>query len=334
MSAPQIKFAGQSVGRIGYGLMQLTWTPEPPAQEDSFAAMKAAADAGATAWSTAAFYGPPNNPMANLHLIAAFFKKYPDYKQKVVIALKGCMQPNLSPIAVGELKEKARAEIKACQDILGDKTIDIYLPARIDAEAPIEETMKVLKELKEEGLFTEVGLSEVKGPTLERAYKVCRVAVLEIEVSLWSYDSDIKAALSSAQSLGVPVFAYSPLGRGFITRKWSKPEDIPEGSYQRMSPRFQGDNFYQNLKLVDLLDEAAQKKGVETSQLALGWVVGLNDVTIPIPGSSKPDRVRHNTESAQLKLSDEELKKINDILASFEPAGGRYPEQAAAHLMQ
>lgn len=164
----------------------------------------------------------------------------------------------------------------------------------------------------------------------------------------------------------MPILCYSPLGRyvqpfhpvlpslthsrGFITRKWKSPEDIPEGSFQRMVPRFQGQAFYDNLKLVDELDRLAKEKGLETSQLALAWVVSLspyvsisslrsiqgNDVdsvqNIPIPGSSNATRVKQNTEAANVKLTDDDLKVINEILGKFEVTGDRYPGPAMAQL--
>ncbi|OCF36663.1 pyridoxal reductase [Kwoniella heveanensis BCC8398] len=329
MSIPQVTVAGKSVGRVGYGLMQLTWNPKPPAEEVSFAAMKAAADAGATCWSTATFYGPD---FANIHLIANFFKKYPEYKDKIVLVIKG--GADYTTIAPkGDDIDFVRKELKHVQSILGDKTIDVFSYARLP-DAPLEEAFKILVTLQKEGLFKDIGASEMSVESLDKALKITPIAIIEIEVSLFSFEPAIRSVVDWSRNHKVPIFAYSPLGRGFLTRTYKSPEDIPEGDFKKYVPRFQGEAFYENLKLVDKLDEIAQAKGVETSQLALAWIVSLSDYTIPIPGSSNPDRVKSNTSSANIKLTSDELTTISDILDSFEVKGTRYPAHAMKDLMK
>ncbi|WVF71384.1 hypothetical protein IAT40_006188 [Kwoniella sp. CBS 6097] len=329
MSVPQVTVAGKSVGRVGYGLMQLTWNPKPPAEEVSFAAMKAAADAGSTCWSTATFYGPD---FANIHLIANFFKKYPEYKDKIVLVVKG--GSDYTTIAPkGDDIDFVREELKHVQSILGDKAIDVFSYARLP-DTSIEVPFNVLVKLQKEGLFKDIGVSEMSVESLDKALKITPIAIIEIEVSLFSFEPAIRSVVEWSKSNAVPIFAYSPLGRGFLTRTYKSPEDIPEGDFKKHVPRFQGEAFYENLKLVDKLDEIAKAKGVETSQLALAWIVSLSDYTIPIPGSSNPDRVRSNTSSANIKLTSDELKTISDILDSFEIKGTRYPAQAMQHLMK
>ncbi|OCF43190.1 pyridoxal reductase [Kwoniella heveanensis CBS 569] len=328
MSIPQVTVAGKSVGRVGYGLMQLTWNPKPPAEEVSFAAMKAAADAGATCWSTATFYGPD---FANIHLIANFFKKYPEYKDKIVLVIKG--GADYTTIAPkGDDIDFVRKELKHVQSILGDKTIDVFSYARLP-DAPLEEAFKILVTLQKEGLFKDIGASEMSVESLDKALKITPIAIIEIEVSLFSFEPAIRSVVDWSRNHKVPIFAYSPLGRGFLTRTYKSPEDIPEGDFKKYVPRFQGEAFYENLKLVDKLDEIAQAKGVETSQLALAWIVSLSDYTIPIPGSSNPDRVKSNTSSANIKLTSDELTTISDILDSFEVKGTRYPAHAMKDLV-
>ena len=194
--------------------------------------------------------------------------------------------------------------------------------------------------------------------------QIANVACLEIEVSLWSYEPTIRNAVEYCGKNNIPVLAYSPLGRGFLTRKYAKPEDIPADSFLAHIPRFQGEAFYKNLELVDKLDEIAKKKGTSTSQLALAWLTSLNDMVrgffrivrssrvlwtghltslgsrhetntqvIPIPGSSKASRVKDNTAAGNIDLSAEELKTINDTLEAAEIAGGRYPSQAEGALV-
>lgn len=254
--------------------------------------------------------------------------------------------------------------------ILGDKEVDVYSLARLP-EGPVEDIFKGLDTLKKEGLFGEVGASEMSAASLEKAHKVSHplllisyftqnwqsvqitpIAINEIEISLFSYDGSIRNAIEWHNTNKTPVFAYSPLGRGFITRTYKSPDDIPEGDFKKHLPRFQGKAFYENLKLVDKLDEIAARKGVKGSQVALAWILSLSDYvsdlsgfvisarllteilqTIPIPGSSNTKRVVENTQSINVTLTSEEKKEITDFLDAFEVQGTRYPAQAMAHLV-
>lgn len=280
-----------------------------------------------------------------------------------------------------------RREVQEAQKILGDKKIDVYSLARVATDVEVDEPYKHAKTLLDEGLFGAVGVSELSAKSLDKVSKVglssaersvarlgtvplsvcgrgeltgdgqvVDIACIEIEVSLWSYEQDIKDVIAWSTEHKVPILAYSPLGRGFITRTYKSPEDIPEGSYIKYAPRFQGEAFYQNLKLVDELDKVAEKKGVSTSELALAWVIGLSDYvrphscapgavhprlsgvadrrqTIPIPGSSKAERVKSNAKAAEIKLGEDDLKEVNRILSTFEPVGGRYPKHAEGVLV-
>lgn len=184
--------------------------------------------------------------------------------------------------------ETNRKLLQKTQELLGDVNIDVYLPARLLPTADPVEYMANFDALRKEGLFGALGVSEVSAKTLRSLAAKYEIAVVEIEVSLWSYDQDIQDVIRWSTESGVPVYAYSPLGRGFITRTWKTPEDIPEGSFQKYSPRFQGDAFYHNLELVDKLDEMAAKKNLTTAQLAIAWVCsrGPNVSPSPLSGSS------------------------------------------------
>ncbi|TYJ53119.1 hypothetical protein B9479_006241 [Cryptococcus floricola] len=328
-SIPTTTVAGKTVGRVAFGLMQLTWNPKPPSQEVSFAAMKAAVDAGSNLWSSASFYGNPGDNFANIKLIAGFFAKYPEYKDKIVLVVKGGVDyTTLHPIADIDYW---RNEIKQMQEILGDKKLDVFSLGRLP-DAPVEEVFTNLKTLKDEGLFDGVAANELSAESLEIANKITPLAINEVEISLFSYETSIRSAIAWHTKNKVPVFAYSPLGRGFITRTYKSPEDIPEGDFSRIMPRFQGKAFYENLKLVDKLDEIAGRKGVGGSQVALAWIVGLSDYTIPLPGSSNPERIVQNVRSASITLSPAETKEISDFLDTFEVQGTRYPEFLMGNL--
>ncbi|WVQ83796.1 hypothetical protein IAT38_005940 [Cryptococcus sp. DSM 104549] len=330
---PTITVAGKTVGRIGYGLMQLTTVPNPPSQEQAFEAMKAAADSGATCWSSAAFYGPlGGNKLLNIELIAAFFDKYPEYKDKIVLVVKGGIS-STTFAPCGDDLNFLRDEILEVKKILGDKEIDVFSLARLPG-APVDEVFKGLVTLQKEGFFNAIGASEMGAASLEIASKVTPIAVNEIEVSLFSYEGQIRDTVKWCNANRVPVFAYSPLGGGMLTRKYKTPADIPKGDLRSMFPRWQNEAFFENLKLVDVLDEVAAKRGVKTSQLALAWVIGLSDMTIPIPGSSNAERVRENAEATTITLTAEENEKINKILDAFPIQGDRYPAPGMAHLMK
>ncbi|TYJ52206.1 hypothetical protein B9479_007194 [Cryptococcus floricola] len=331
-SIPTITVAGKTVGRVGFGLMHLTaWNSNPPSQEASFAAMKAAVDAGSNLWNSASFYGDPGDHFANIKLIAAFFAKYPEYKDKIVLVVKGGVDHTThQPTADIDYW---RNDIKQMQEILGDKKLDVFSLGRLP-DAPVEEVFTNLKRLKDEGLFDGVAASELGAESLEIANKITPIAINEIEISLFSYDTSIRSAVAWHTKNKIPVLAYSPLGRGFITRTYKSPEDIPEGDLKRLFPRFQGKAFYENLKLVDKLDEIAGRKGVSGSQVALAWIMGLSDYTIPIPGSSNPERITQNVRSASITLSPDETKEISDFLDTFEVQGTRYPEFLMGTLMK
>ncbi|ODN96266.1 hypothetical protein I350_08273 [Cryptococcus amylolentus CBS 6273] len=318
--------AGQQVGRMAYGLMQLTLTATPPSDEDAFAAMKTAVDNGSNCWSSAAFYGPPTDPFANIKLLRRFFDKYPEYKTKVVLVIKGgVVFTATGPVAVGDDLDYLRKELKTFKDILGDKAVDVFSLARLP-NPPVEDIFKGLVTLQNEGWFNAIAGSEMSAASLERASKITPIVLNEIEVSLMSYEPSIRAAIAWSEANKVPFFAYSPLGRGLLTRTFTTPDHAP-GSAGAHTPRLQGDAFYQNMKLVDLVDEIAEKKGVKSGELALAW-------SMPLPGTTKPERVIENINAANIKLTAEELGALQHIVDTFEVKGPRYIEAALPDLMK
>lgn len=280
-TSPTTLVAGKTVGRLGYGLMGLSsWNllvdPVPFPQEDAFAAMKTAVDSGANCWSTATFYGPPTDPTANLKLIRAFFDKYPEYISKVVLIVKGGMDVRSRSPAKGDDIEFFRNEIEQVKAILGDKELDVYSLARIGGTA-VETTFTNMAQLIKEGAVKAIGVSEMSAASLEKAHKICPISINEIEVSLFSYEPSIRDSVAWCTAHSVPILAYSPLGRGQLTRRYRSLEDIPAGDFRTMFPRFQGQAFYDNQKLVDQVEEIAKKKGVTAGQLSLAWVLAQSE---------------------------------------------------------
>ncbi|ODN74525.1 hypothetical protein L202_06898 [Cryptococcus amylolentus CBS 6039] len=270
-----INVAGHQVGRVGYGLMQLTLFDAIP-DELAFKVMKTAVDNGSNCWSSATFYGPPQDPYANIKILRRFFDKYPELKDKVVLVLKGGLQITANGQEargsdVGYLREK----LKTFKDILGDKTIDVFSLARLP-DTPVEDVFKGLVSLQKEGWFNAIAGSEMSAASLEKASKITPIALNEIEVSFMSYEASIRDAIAWSDANKVPFFAYSPLGRGLLSRRFKTAADAV-GAAASYSPWLQGDAFNANIKLVDLVEEIAANKGVKVGELALAWVVGISD---------------------------------------------------------
>jgi aryl-alcohol dehydrogenase-like predicted oxidoreductase len=209
------------------------------------------------------------------------------------------------------------------------ETIDLYYQHRVDPKTPIEETVGAMAQLVKEGKVRYLGLSEASVPTLRRAVKVHPIAALQTEYSLWTRDPE-REILATCRELGIGFVAYSPLGRGFLTGQFRRFEDLPEDDYRRNSPRFQGENFQKNLDLVRRVEEIAKEKGCKPSQLALAWVLAQREDLVPIPGTKRRKYLEENVGALDVKLSKEDLRRIDEVFPPEAAAGGRYPEHMMA----
>jgi len=327
---PQL--VGKEVGDIGFGLMGLTWRPNPTPTEEAIKAMRAALAHGANFWNGGELYGTVE--YNSLHLLAKYFEKYPEDADKVVLSIKGGLKPpSLEPDAS---EQNLRRSVGECLKWLdGKKKVDLFEMARVDPKLPIEQAVETLGTLVKEGKIGGISLSEVKAETIRRAAKVHKISAVEVELSLWSTDVLHNGVAAACAEHNIPLIAYSPLGRGFLTGQIKKPEDIPEGDIRRHMPRFQPDAFAQNLKLVEELQQLAHKKGCTPAQLALGWVRQLSGkpglpVIIPIPGATTVERIKENME--KVDLTDSEVAEIDAILKKIDVVGGRYGGPAAAYV--
>lgn len=316
---------GSDVGITGYGLLGLTRTArtDPYAEEEAFSAMKAAITTGAVFWNGGEFYGPPH--ANSLHLLNKYFTKYPEDASKVVLSIKGGI--DMVANAIDASPEGIRRSVNNCVSILGSiKKIDIWECGRVDPKVPIETTIGTLAELVKEGKIGGIGLSEAGPETIRRAQAVHPIAAVEVEISLWSTDAIDKGITATCAELGIPIVAYSPIGRGFLSGQVQKPEDLD--SRLRQFPRFQPEAFVKNLELVEALKGFAQKKGCTPAQLAISWVRNLSGKPgmpqiLPIPGATKAERVIENAQ--HFALTEEGLKELEQILAGFTVTGTRYP---------
>jgi aryl-alcohol dehydrogenase-like predicted oxidoreductase len=228
-------------------------------------------------------------------------------------------------LGVNGRPEYVRQACEASLRRLGVETIDLYYQHRVDPNTPIEETVGAMSRLVEEGKVRYLGLSEASAETVRRAYAVHPIAALQSEYSLWTRDVEAEI-LPACRELGVGFVAYSPLGRGFLTGQFQKPEDLPENDRRRMFPRFQDENFQQNLRLVERVQEIAESKGCKPAQLALAWVLAQGEDIVPIPGTKRRTYLKENVKALDVQLEPEDLARIDEVTRPDAVAGTRYPE--------
>ncbi|WP_047151124.1 aldo/keto reductase [Aneurinibacillus tyrosinisolvens] len=208
---------------------------------------------------------------------------------------------------------------------LGAEHIDLYYQHRVDPNTPIEETIGAMSDLVREGKVRYIGMSEAAPDTIRRAHKIHPITALQTEYSLWSRDVEDEI-LPTIRELEIGFVAYSPLGRGFLTGQIKSFDDLAEDDYRRFSPRFQGENFQKNLDLVARIREIAEEKGCQPSQLALAWLLAQGDDIVPIPGTKRRKYLEENVGALDVKLTETDVARINEVAPHGVTAGGRYPE--------
>ncbi|OCL10505.1 Aldo/keto reductase [Glonium stellatum] len=325
-----VKLAGKEVGEIGYGLMGLTWRANPPSQEQSFKAMRAAIAHGANAWNGGELYGSPERN--SLHLLNEYFTKYPEDADKVVLSIKGGIIPG--QMVPDGSEKNVRRSIDECLKVLdGKKVLDLFECARLDPKTPLETTIGTIAEYVKAGKIGGISLSEVNAQSIRRASKVHKISAVEVEFSLWATDILENGIAQTCAELDIPIIAYSPLGRGFLTGQIKSFDDIPDTAFIKHLPRFQPDVFDENLKLVKEVEQLAVKKGCTPAQIALAWVRahsgrGGLPIIIPIPGATTEDRINENM--TKVTLSKDDMAAIDEILKRTTIVGGRYNDAAMA----
>jgi aryl-alcohol dehydrogenase-like predicted oxidoreductase len=248
-----------------------------------------------------------------------------DRRDKVILATKfgNIRGEDGSFLGVSGKPDYVRSCCEASLKRMGVDMIDLYYQHRVDLQTPIEETIGAMAGLVKAGKVRYLGMSEAAGDTLRRAQKVHPIAALQSEYSLWSRDLESEV-IPACRELGIGFIPYSPLGRGFLTGQFQKPEDIPVGDRRRDFPRFQGENFYKNLELVKKIEQLAKAKGCKPSQLALAWVLAQGPDIIPIPGTKKLNYLEENAGAVNVGLSAAELYEIDQLSPDGIAAGERY----------
>jgi len=318
------KLRDLEVGAIGLGCMGMSEFYGPGDERESIATIHRALDLGVTLLDTADMYGPHTNEELVGRAIA-------DRRDRVVLATKfGVVREGNTRSLSGKpayVKQACDASLKR----LRVDRIDLYYLHRVDPETPIEDTVGAMADLVREGKVRAIGLSEAGSETLRRASRVHPITALQSEYSLWTRDPEDEV-LSTCRELGIGFVAYSPLGRGFLTGQIKKQDDLASDDFRRNNPRFQGDNFWKNLKLVDHITALAAQKGVAPSQLALAWVLAQGKDIVPIPGTKRRRWLEENVAAAAITLSPDELSRIDQIAPRGVAAGERYAAQTMSSV--
>lgn len=316
---------GLRVSEIGLGCMGMSEFYGPSDEAEDIKVINRALDLGVTFLDTADMYGPFTNEV----LVGKAIAKR---RAEVILATKfgNARGENGEFLGVRGDPDYVRKSCDASLRRLGVDVIDLYYQHRVDTKIPIEETIGAMAELVEAGKVRFIGMSEAAPATIRRAHATHPISALQTEYSLWTRDPE-EEILDTVNELGIGFVAYSPLGRGFLTGQIRTIEDLGPDDYRRSHPRFQGDNFQKNLDLVEKVAEIARARGVTPAQLALAWVLSRGKDIVPIPGTRKISRLEENIGAAEIELTSDELRIIDEAFPKGATSGDRYANMSTVN---
>jgi aryl-alcohol dehydrogenase-like predicted oxidoreductase len=323
MKTKKLGQQGLEVSAEGLGCMGMSEFYGHADEGEALRTIRRALELGVNFLDTADMYGPFTNEKLVGRAIA-------DRRDTVVVATKfGSVRgENGERLGIRGDADYVRQACDASLQRLGVDHIDLYYQHRVDKTVEIEETVSAMKELVDAGKVRYLGLSEASPDTIRRAHAVHPISALQTEYSLWSRDPEDRL-LPTVRELGIGFVAYSPLGRGFLSGRFQSPDDFEDGDFRKYHPRFQGENFEKNLQLVERVKQIADEKGVTAGQLALAWVMGHGDDIVPIPGTTKVKNLEENVAAAEIELTEDDLRRLDEVAPKGVAAGDRYADMSS-----
>jgi aryl-alcohol dehydrogenase-like predicted oxidoreductase len=325
------RLGGLTVPAQGLGCMGMSEFYGTGDQQEAERTIQRALDLGVTFLDTADMYGPFTNERLVGQAIAG-------RREEVVLATKFGNErgEDGSFRGINGTPDYVRSACDASLQRLGVDVIDLYYQHRVDTKVPIEDTWGALKELVDAGKIRHAGISEAAPETIRRAHAVQPVTAVQTEYSLWTRDPEDDGVLATCAELGIGFVAYSPIGRGFLSGQIRTVDDLDANDFRRRNPRFQGEAFEANLRLVDRVREIADEKGVTASQLALAWVMAQSDEpgnpdVVPIPGTKRVAYLEENAAAADVELTGEDLRRLDEAAPVGAAVGDRYPDMSTVH---
>ncbi|MBW4450264.1 MAG: aldo/keto reductase [Spirirestis rafaelensis WJT71-NPBG6] len=325
MKTRKLGSQGLTVSELGLGCMGMSEFYGAVDETESIATIHRALDLGVTLLDTADMYGKG----ANEQLVGKAIK---DRRDRVVLATKfGIVRSDDSGFrGINGSPEYVRSACDASLQRLGVDYIDLYYQHRIDPNVAIEETIGAMAELVQQGKVRYLGMSEAAAATIRRAHAVHAITALQSEYSLWQREPEDEI-LPTIRSLGIGFVPYSPLGRGFLSGQITSPDDFAADDFRKNLPRFQGENFYKNLQVVERVKEIAKEKNATPGQLALAWLLAQGEDIVPIPGTKRVAYLEENVAAVDITLTPAELARIDEVSPKNIAAGDRYADMSSVN---